>query len=93
VWHLWIEKGVNRSLIIGGSNGMKVFSVEGLEHDVPLSLVPILHLEDLCNIWWLCVSDSPAGNFLILERLNENTRIWYFNDWGTFDYAQEKSQN
>jgi hypothetical protein len=71
---------------------MKVFSIEGLEHDSPLSLVPIVHLEDQCNNRWVCVSGSPAGKFLALEH-QSNTRIWYFNDWETFDFAPKKYQN
>jgi hypothetical protein len=92
VLHLWIEKGVNRSLILGSSYDMKIFSLEGLEHDAPLSLVPIRCLEYIDYPLWLCVSDSPAGNFLILN-IQGDTRIWYFNDWETLDYAQEKCQN
>jgi hypothetical protein len=92
VVHLLIEEGVNRSLIIGGSGGVKIFSIEGLENGAPLSLEHIVHLKDIGYPRWLCVSDSPAGKFLALGDRNGNTRIWYFNEWETFDYAQEKCQ-
>jgi hypothetical protein len=91
VVHLWIKEGVNKFLIIGGCGGVKIFSIEGLENDAPLSQEHIVDIKDF-DTDWLCVSDSPAGKFLAKGDYNGETRIWYFNEWETFYNAQEKCQ-